>query len=90
MAKKEMKNKWYSAIKIILILVILSFLVSWLFPFFIGVEFKEGNVALIPVKGVITSESVRIFGQEVASSSDIVGFIEEADKNPKIKAIRDQ
>ncbi len=84
---EEAKNKWYTSIKIIIILAILSFIVSWFFSSFTGAEFKEGNVALIPIKGVITSESVGVFGQEVASSLDIVKFIEDADKNPKIKAI---
>lgn len=87
MVKEEVKNKWYISIKVIIILAILSFIVSWFFSVFMEGGFKEGNVALIPIRGVITSESVGVFGQEVASSSDIVKFIENADKNPKIKAI---
>ena len=88
MAKEEIKrNKWLTAIKIIIILAILSFIASGFLSFLSKTEFKEGNIALIPIKGVITSEKVKTFGQSVTSSSTIVEFIEDADKNPKVKAI---
>ncbi|MBW2989788.1 S49 family peptidase [Candidatus Woesearchaeota archaeon] len=87
MAKKEEKSKWGSAFKIMVFLALLSFIISGMFSFFAGTELKEGNIALIPVKGVIVSEDYRSFGQEAADSPSIVRFIEEADKNPKIKAI---
>ncbi len=86
MVKEEIKNKWYTAIKIIIMLAILSFIVSWFFSS-TGVDFKGGNVALIPIKGLILSESGRSFGQTIAASPTIVRFIEEADRNPKVKAI---
>lgn len=86
--KKE-RNKWYTAIKIIIILAILSFIVSGFFSLFIEKDFdsKRGNVALIPIKGIILSEKGSIFGQAIADSPTIVRYIENADKNPKIKAI---
>ncbi len=89
MAKEVIKNKWSTAIKIVIILAILSFIVSGFFSLFIDKDFtlKEGNIALIPVKGVIASEKLGIFGEEVADSSAIVEFIEKADKNPKIKGM---
>ena len=89
MTKKEDKGRWHVAIKIIIVLFILSFIVSWFFSFFIGDDFKleDGNVAVIPIKGVIISENYKVFGQEVADSPAIVKFIEQADRNPKIKAI---
>ncbi len=87
MAKEKVRNKWLTAIKIIIILAILSFIISGLLSFLSETDFKEGNVALIPIKGIITSEEGRAFGQSIASSSTIVEFIENADKNPKIKAI---
>jgi len=47
-----------------------------------------GNVAVIPIKGIITSESSdSLFSTGGASSSSIVDLIEKADKNPRIKAI---
>ncbi|MBW2975769.1 signal peptide peptidase SppA [Candidatus Woesearchaeota archaeon] len=88
MAKKDDKKKWYPALKILVMLTILSFIVSLFFSAFAGDSAKaDGNVALIPVKGVIISENYRVFGQEVADSPTIVRFIEEADRNPRIKAI---
>ncbi|MBS3170140.1 signal peptide peptidase SppA [Candidatus Woesearchaeota archaeon] len=49
---------------------------------------KLGNVALIPVVGVITGDgSPAPFGSSSVSSRDIVAFIEEADANPGLTAI---
>lgn len=87
MAKDIARNKWREVIKIVLILAILSFIVSWLFSLFTESGLKEGNVALIPIIGVISSERGGSFSQEVAASPSIVNFIEKADKNPRIKAI---
>src|SRR3989338_7280984 len=46
-----------------------------------------GNVALIPIEGVITSDGSNYFGQATISSQDIVQFIEDADSNEDIKVI---
>ena len=46
-----------------------------------------GNVALIPVDGVITADGSSYFGRSTVSSQDIVGFLEEANDNIQIKAI---
>lgn len=47
-----------------------------------------GNVAIIPLDGAIMVHSGQVFGGEaVVSSSDIIGFIQEAEQNPQIKAI---
>lgn len=48
---------------------------------------KRGNVALIPITGVITGDGDKTFGQSGSSSKDIVHFIEEADQNSRIKVI---
>lgn len=87
--KDEKRSKWHRAIKIIIVIAILSFIVSWFFSLFVEENFdlKEGNVALIPIKGIIISEKYNVFGQDVADSPTIVKFIEKANKNPKIKAI---
>lgn len=87
MAKEMVKSKWGEVIKIIAILAVLSFIVSGFISFLREEDFKEGNVALIPIKGVIASEKYGVFGEEVADSPTIVKFIEEADKNPQIKAM---
>ncbi len=46
-----------------------------------------GNVALIPVEGVITSNGASYLGSPTASSQDIVNYIEQANENPSIKVI---
>lgn len=48
---------------------------------------KSGNVALIPVEGIITGDGNAPFGKLALASSDIVEFIKEADKNQKVKVI---
>ncbi len=51
-------------------------------------EFKEGNVAVISVTGVIATDESDSFGfEDAASSTEIVKLIEEADQNPAITAI---
>lgn len=48
----------------------------------------KGNVAVIPVKGIILSEDTdSLFGTGIASSTSIIKQIEKADKNPRIEAI---
>ncbi len=47
----------------------------------------SGNVALIQVNGVLTSASGGYFGEEVVSSSTLVGFIQDAEQDTRIKAI---
>lgn len=85
---EEKRGKWGTFIKVILILLILSFIASWFVSIFTGTaDFKRGNVALIPIKGLITSEKIRTFGEEVSSSDKIIEFIEDADRNPEIKAV---
>jgi protease-4 len=46
------------------------------------------NVALIKINGfLMVEDSKMLFGQSAVSSEKIVGFIKQADSNPKIKAI---
>ncbi len=84
---KTIKNKWFSAIMIIFLLAILSFIVSGFISVFLGGEASGGNVAIIPIKGVIIVDNLKIFGQQVSSSSSIIDSIKKANKNPEIKAI---
>ena len=48
---------------------------------------KIGNVALIPIEGVITGNGGGSFGESYLSSKDIVEFIESADENSHVKVI---
>ncbi len=46
-----------------------------------------GNIALIPIEGVITTDGSSYFGESTVSSQEIVQFIEEAEENPLIRGI---
>ncbi|MDO8656839.1 MAG: signal peptide peptidase SppA [Nanoarchaeota archaeon] len=46
-----------------------------------------GNVARIPIQGVITGDGAGSLGQNAVSSLDIIQFIEDADENPAVKVI---
>jgi len=51
-------------------------------------DMGTGNVAVIPVKGVILSDQIdSVFGISAASSSEIIEMIQKADENPRIEAI---
>ena len=82
--------RWGYAIFVLLLLSILGFIAVGVISLFVGldVESLSGNVALIPINGVIVGDkdSEFIF-ESVTSSPDTVKFIEKADKNPSIKAI---
>ena len=47
----------------------------------------SGNVALIPIEGVITTDGGSYFNEQTISSKNIVEFIEDADKNSQVEAI---
>lgn len=91
--KKPHTLKWILIIIVLIILAIIIFLiasvVSLLFTYGgTSVSVGTGNVMLIPVKGVIMPEAQPfLFGQEVASSSEIVKQIETANENQDIVAI---
>lgn len=84
---KKSGRKRYIWLVILVILGVLFFLslISLLF----GGDNFLGNVAYIPVKGVLMVDggTASFLGSETASSEDIVGFIEDADADPLIKAI---
>ena len=81
------KGKLGFTVKVLVVL----FLVSWLASSFFSFSLPKrsiGNVALIPVKGLILVDGdSTVFGEEIASSSKITEFIKEADQDPSIKAI---
>ncbi len=82
-------NRWIFLIFFLLTLALLSYAFAWLFSIgdFEG-QSLGGNVALIPLKGVIASDgSVSYFGESTVSSAEIISYIAQADKNPSIKAI---
>ncbi len=82
---------------------IIGFIVSLIFLFFIGIFFlgflsfvispdvdiKAGNIAVIPIAGVITSTSdaERLISQGSANSKKISEWVKKADESDNIKAI---
>ena len=70
-------------------LTILAFIFTGFVSLFMSDEGSfGGNVALIPVKGIILADGDRDFLiGSIASSTDIIEQIEKADSNPGIKAI---
>jgi len=82
--------RWGYAIFVLLLLGILGFIAVAIASVFIGVDVGNlnGNVALIPIEGVIvgTEDSSFLF-ESVTASPDTIELIEKADKNPNIKAI---
>jgi len=79
-------KRWKFILITIIIFVLISFLLSSIISLFIDAE-PFGNVALIPVKGVLRVDSESSFGVATASSTEIVKQIKKADEKSSIKAI---
>jgi protease-4 len=93
MAKAEKpKSRWGFILGILLILFILGYIFLGIFSLLIGgisgEPLKRGNVALIPIKGVImTDGEPNFFETGIVLSGDIIKNIEDATSNPEIMAI---
>ena len=87
MAKE--KSKWISVLKILLILIILSFFLSMIISLSIGGDFEnlDGNVALIEISGLIMSKDGNFMFDEVTSADETIKLIKKANKKDEIKAI---
>ncbi len=87
---KPRKSRWWQAVKIILGLIILSFVLSVIVSMFIEDDFDglDGNVAVIEITGtILADEDIDFLFEDVTSSDDIRGLIRKADRNDGIKAI---
>jgi len=86
---KKKKTNWGFVIMTVAFLTILAFIFTGFVSLFMSDEGSfGGNVALIPVKGIILADGDRDFLiGSIASSTDIIEQIEKADSNPGIKAI---
>src|SRR3989344_1616932 len=98
--RKRVKNKmdktpqlgfrWGYAIFALLLLSVLGLIAVGIISLFVGIDVESlsGNVALIPIQGVIVGdEDSEFLFESVTSSPEAVELIEKADKNPNIKAI---
>ena len=87
---KEPEFKWGYAIFVLLGLAIAGFFAVGILSLFVGIDAGSlsGNVAIIPIEGVIagSDDSSSIF-ENTATSQDITELVEKADKNSNIKAI---
>ncbi len=83
------QRKWPYVLFVLVFLWLLGIILSFFVPAFTGIESESlsGNVALIPVKGVIVGDSTDSFFDDSASSQDIVKLIEKAEDDARIKAI---
>ncbi len=87
---KQQKNRWGQAVKIILGLIILSFVLSVIVSMFIEDDFDglDGNVAVIEITGtILAEEDMDFLFEDVTSSDDIRKLIRKADRDDGIKAI---
>lgn len=88
--KKESLIVTFLQIGFILLKIIAVMLLIFVFLGFLGIflpeDIKQGNVAVIPIEGIISSGETSSFVQS-ADSGSIVELIEEADENNNIKAI---
>lgn len=90
MTKKVKRSRWVTIGITLLVVWFLAFVLSGFTGVFTGESGDgfSGNVALIPVKGVILGESDdSLFGGGIASSEEIVEQIEKAARKDNIKAI---
>ena len=88
----EKRGKGISAGWIILIIflaVIVLCFASCTILLFSGGKEKSlgGNVALIQIKGTIAVEESSMFGAEGTSSTEIISFLKDADRDSSIKAV---
>lgn len=82
--------RWVYAIFVLLLLSVFGFVAVGIMSLFVGIDVESlsGNVALIPIEGIIlgTEDSEFLF-ESVTASPETVEFIEKANSNPSIKAI---
>jgi len=85
-----MKNKWVFIALFLLFMTFASFVVASVLSLFFGngTGAGSGNVARIPITGVILSgESQSYLGEQIAQAKDLISFIKKADARPDVKAI---
>ncbi|MBN1156452.1 signal peptide peptidase SppA [Candidatus Woesearchaeota archaeon] len=92
MEKPKPRNKWITALIILAILAFLSYVVAGIISLFAGTgEFTDinaGNVAIVSIKGFISTESGSLlFDEQGTSSTDAVEALKKAEDASNIKAI---
>jgi len=79
-------NILWAIIKIGFFLMIALWLISAVLP---SVEIVSGNIAVVPIKGAITTESdgISMLGSQYVSSEKVVSWLKKAEESSGIKAI---
>ncbi len=81
-------RKWPWIIMLLLLLSFISYAVAGLFSLVSESTYESGNIAVIPVNGIILfNDDASYFTESVANAKDIVNAIKQADGNEEIKAI---
>jgi len=90
---KEVKTpnrEWMLIIIVLVILVLISMFIAGIISSVIsgGMPTVLGNAVIIPIKGTILVEpSMLSFGEETATSSEIIKLIDKVEKDVNVKAI---
>jgi len=91
MEKLQQPNfRWGYAVFVVILLGFFGLIAVGIISLFVGVDVESlsGNVALIPIEGIILgTDDSEAFFESVTSSLDTVELIEKADKNPNIRAV---
>ena len=82
----SLKDKIIASLKILGVLWVIGF-VAAIFLYGSQPELASGNVAVIPLHGVITSTTEGGFSTDYISADQIIRSLDKADKNPNIRAI---
>lgn len=86
--KKKPVNKWVYTIFLLVALFIAASISASMLSLSGDDLISYGNVALIKVDGVIMAESGQSpLGMETISSDKLIGYLEDAEENPGVKAI---
>lgn len=80
------RPRWKTIVWTVLIVFLVLFIILPIISSFFSRNVL-GNVAKIPIQGIITGDGQSYLGRDTISSSTIVGFIQEADQNPQVKVI---
>lgn len=85
----ERRNSFAIIIITLLVLMVLSIIIAWVLSGSMETPIlATGNVAVIPVKGVIVTEKGQsLFASDEADSKTLIRQIKDIEKNPGIKAV---
>jgi protease IV len=82
----SLSGKLWTAVKILFFLWMLSTVLSVFLSFDMG-SVGPGNIAVIPINGVISTEGSSGLMESYTGSDTIISLLDEAEKSPNIKAI---